>query len=64
MAKVNPIQLQKYLKGIKYPASKKEIIARAQEGGADSNIKQILQRLPEETYQTPADVSQAVGRIQ
>ncbi len=63
MAKINPIQLQKYLKGMKYPASKKDLIARAKQEGADDNVNQVLQRLPDESYQTPADVSQAVGRV-
>lgn len=63
MAKVNPIQLQKYLKGMKYPANKKDLITRAQQEGADENIRQTLQQLPDQQYQTPADVSQAVGKI-
>ncbi len=64
MAKVNPIQLQKYLKGMKYPARKQDLIAKAKQEGADDNISQLLQRLPDEQYKTPADVSQAVGRVQ
>jgi len=64
MAKSNPIQLQKHLKGIDYPASKEDLIAHAKNQGADENALSTLQQLPEEQYETPADVSKAVGEIQ
>jgi hypothetical protein len=63
MAKVNPIQLQKYLKGVDYPASKQDLLDRAKQEGADENVFSTLERLPDEEYQTPADVSKAVGGI-
>jgi hypothetical protein len=63
MAKVNPIQLQKYLKGVDYPASKQDLLDRAKHEGADENVFSTLERLPDEEYQTPADVSKAVGGI-
>jgi hypothetical protein len=64
MAKVNPIQLQKYLKGVDYPASKQDLIKHAEQAGADENIRSTLEQLPDEQYQTPADVSEAVGKIE
>jgi hypothetical protein len=64
MAKVNPIQLQKYLKGMDYPASKQELIAHAEQQGADENVRATLEQLPDEQFQTPADVSQAIGQIE
>ena len=64
MSKVNPIQLQKYLKGIDYPASKQDLIDRAKEEGADDNVLSTLERLPDDDFETPADVSKAVGNIE
>jgi Protein of unknown function (DUF2795) len=64
MAKINPIQLQKHLKGVDYPASKEELIKHAQQQGADENAMSVLQQLPEQDYQTPTDVSQAVGSME
>lgn len=61
---VNPIQLQKYLKGMDYPAGKDDILKKAEQEGADESVRATLQKLPDETYQTPADVSQAIGRIE
>jgi predicted outer membrane protein len=63
MAHVNPIQIQKFLKGVDYPASKAELLEKAESLGADENVRASLEQLPDEEYQTPADVSQAFGRI-
>lgn len=63
MSKVNPIQLQKYLKGIDYPANKQALIDRAKQEGADENILSTLEQLSDEEFETPTDVSKAVGAI-
>lgn len=64
MAKVNPIQLQKHLKGVDYPASKEQLIQHAQKQGADDNAISVLNQLPDEEYESPTDVSEAVGEIE
>lgn len=63
MAAVNPIQVQKYLSGMNYPASKQDLIDKAKQEGADENLLSTLERMPDENFETPADVSQAIGRI-
>ena len=62
MAKVNPIQLQKHLKGVDYPASKQDLIDHAKQQGADENALSALEQLPDEQYETPAEVSKAIGQ--
>lgn len=64
MSKVNPIQLQKYLKGMDYPANKQDLLDRAEQEGADENILSTLKQLADDTFETPADVSKAVGNIE
>lgn len=59
MAHSNPIQIQKYLKGVDYPASKQDLIKNAKKNGADESVCASLEQLPDEDFQTPADVSQA-----
>jgi Protein of unknown function (DUF2795). len=59
----NPIQLQKYLSGIDYPASKQELIERAQEKGADDNVLSTLRSLPRDEFNSPNDVSEALGAM-
>lgn len=63
MAKVNPIQLEKYLKGMDYPASKADILKHAEQNGADENAKAALQQLPDKTYDGPTGISKAIGQI-
>lgn len=64
MAKVNPIQLQKHLKGVKYPAKKQDLINHAKQQGADEDALSTLEQLPDEEYETPAAVSKAVGEVE
>ncbi len=63
MVKVNPIQLQKYLKGVDYPASAEAIRQAAEKNGADDNIKQMLGKLPNKSFEKPTDVSAAIGDL-
>jgi hypothetical protein len=60
--KINPIQLQKHLKGVDYPANKQDLIKKAQENGADENIVAALEQLSNESFQTPADVNEALSK--
>jgi hypothetical protein len=59
MEHANPIQIQKYLKGVDYPARKQQLIENARKLGADENVCASLEQLPDEEFETPADVSQA-----
>lgn len=63
MARINPIEVQKYLKGVAYPASRQQLLARAQQLGADDRIRSSLEKLPDDAFDTPAEVSQALGRL-
>lgn len=61
MAKVNPIELQKSLKGVDYPASKDDIVRAAQKNNADSSIVDALKNLGDQTFDRPTDVTKALG---
>ena len=63
MTQVNPIQIQKFLKGVDYPANKEALLQNAKDMGADENVCASLEQLPDEEFETPADVSQAIGRL-
>lgn len=63
MASVNPIQLEKYLKGVDYPASKNDLIKQAQQNGADQRVLERLKQLPDRSYEGPAGISKAIGNI-
>ncbi len=58
-----PIQVQKYLGGLHYPVSKDDILDKAKEEGADKNVLQMLDRIPDREYPSPVEVSREVGKL-
>jgi hypothetical protein len=62
--KANPIQLQKFLKGVNYPAGKSILLKHAKERGADENVMYTLEKLPDKDYQGPAGIAREVGKIE
>ena len=63
MATINPIQLQKYLKGMDYPARKADLLKRAEQNGADDQVRSTLEQLPDQQFDSAANVSKAIGAI-
>lgn len=61
MTTPNPIQVQKFLGGIDYPASKEDIVRTAKESGADENVLDALEGIPDREYDGPTAVSEAVA---
>ncbi len=61
MAAPNPIQVQKYLSGIDYPASKDDIVSKAEQERADGDVLEALRGIPDGDYDAPTAVSKAVS---
>ncbi|WP_052868067.1 DUF2795 domain-containing protein [Streptomyces niger] len=59
---VDPIEMQKCLGGVSYPASKDEIMRQAEQHGANKDIMGALKNLPESEYDSPAAVNREVGK--
>ncbi|WP_138415425.1 DUF2795 domain-containing protein [Sinomonas gamaensis] len=57
---VNPIQIQKFLQGVDYPADKAALVSAAKDNGADSNVVRAVEGIPERTYEKPTEVSEAI----
>lgn len=64
MAKVTPIEIQKFLKGVDYPAAKEDLVQHAEDQGADENVLSILEEIADQEYETPAEVSKAIGQVE
>jgi hypothetical protein len=60
--RLSPIELQKHLKGSKYPASKDDLVQRARQNNAPHDVVEKLRHLPSTTFDTPASVMKAFGR--
>ncbi len=61
---VNPIQVQKFLGGIDYPASKQDLLDTAKSQGADQNVMSTLKKLPDRKYDAPTDVTKEIGKLE
>lgn len=62
MAQADFIQVQKYLAGVDYPATKEQLIEHAQGKGADRQAVRALESIPDREYEGPSGVSQAVAK--
>lgn len=63
MAKANPIEVQKYLKGIEYPITKQELIEAAQAQGANNGVIKTLRDIPGDTFNTANEVSEGIAEV-
>ncbi|MFC8680655.1 DUF2795 domain-containing protein [Microbacterium ureisolvens] len=56
-----PVELQKYLGGVDYPASREDLVAAARRGGAPDDLVAALENSGSDSFDSPTDVSQAVA---
>ncbi|UGT61459.1 DUF2795 domain-containing protein [Nocardia asteroides] len=61
MAQVNPIQVQKFLSGVDYPADRDDLLAAARSNSASDDVLDALGDLPERTFDGPNAVSQELS---
>jgi Protein of unknown function (DUF2795) len=60
MASMNPIEVQKHLKGISYPATRDDVVATAEDNGADEDLLAQLRGLSRNEYSGPDEVMEAL----
>lgn len=59
----NPTEVQKFLGGLDYPIGKEDILQKAKSEGADDNVMQVLEQIPDQEYASPITVSREVGKL-
>ena len=59
--KVSPIEIQKALGGMDYPADKDAIVKHAESKGAGDDVLEALRNLPDRSYEGPTGVNEALG---
>ncbi len=57
----NPIDVQKALGGMDYPASKDQLVSHARDKGGDTEVVSALEAIPEQDYDSPAAVNKAIA---
>ena len=62
MALADFIKVQKFLKGISYPATKQQLVEQARSNHADDEALSALDELPDREYSGPDEVSKAVAK--
>jgi hypothetical protein len=62
-AKANPVEVQTFLEGVGYPTGKRELVREAKRQGAHQRVYSTLERLPDDEFDSPAAVSEAIGQL-
>jgi hypothetical protein len=57
---VSPIDIQKALGGMDYPARKDDIVQHAEQNGGSEDVLQALRGIEDREYEGPSGVSAAV----
>ncbi len=57
----NPVAIQSYLKGISYPARKRDILDCAFHNEAPEDIIEVLETVSDREYRTPAELTREIG---
>lgn len=57
----SPANVQKYLKGVDYPAKKRALVDQAKKNDAPQEVMEVIQRFPDQEFHGPQDVMKAYG---
>jgi hypothetical protein len=61
---VSPAIVEKYLSGMHYPAEKKKLVDNAQNKEAPNEVLNLINKLPDKTYNSPIDITKEIGKIE
>ncbi|QTP55067.1 DUF2795 domain-containing protein [Billgrantia sulfidoxydans] len=60
----SPANITHHLQGVDFPARRDDLIAQAQANGAEDEVLEVVRRLPEQEYESMADVTKGVGEVE
>ncbi|HML06336.1 MAG TPA: DUF2795 domain-containing protein [Methanobacterium sp.] len=63
MVRVSPAQVEKSIKGIRFPASRQELVEQAESNNANGDVLNILENIPDKQFNSPVDISKAIGKM-
>jgi hypothetical protein len=63
MVRVSPAQVEKSIKGIRFPASRQELVEQAESNNANGDVLNILENVPDKQFNSPVDISKAIGKM-
>ncbi len=50
-----------HLKGVAFPAHKRDLVRQARDNGADNDVLEVIEAMPEAEFESMADVMKAYG---
>lgn len=57
---ISPLEIEKFIEGVQYPASKHDLNVKARENRAPDLIIDFINNLPEHRFSSPAEVDKAI----
>lgn len=57
-------EVEKFLKGMDFPANKQDLLRQAQGNAAPQDVLNLIKQMQDRMFNSPVDVSKEVGRIQ
>ncbi|WP_277811153.1 DUF2795 domain-containing protein [Chromohalobacter canadensis] len=60
----SPGNITHHLKGMDFPADRSDLERQAQENGAGEDVMDIIRQLPDQQYESMADVTKGVGEVE
>ena len=62
--KASPLAIERYIKGIHFPADKDDLIEKSKKNNAPDDVMKVLSKFEEKEYKSVIDISKEVGRIE
>lgn len=60
----SPANVTHHLKGIHFPAKKQDLVQQARKNGAEKDIMDVLNGMPDQEFASIAEVMQAAGKAE
>ena len=60
----SPANVTHHLKGIHFPAQKQDLVKQAKKNGAEKDIMDVLNGMPDDEFDSIAEVMKAVGEVE
>ena len=61
---MSPAIVEKYLAGMHYPAKKHNLVENAKNKNAPEEVIDLINKLPDKTYNSPIDITKEIGKIE
>ncbi|HZZ62849.1 MAG TPA: DUF2795 domain-containing protein [Roseiarcus sp.] len=57
----SPANVSHHLRGLNFPAHKQDLMRQATNNGADPSVMEVIEAMPDDNYETMADVMKGYG---